>query len=133
MRERHKAGAEVFQKMGGYSPTMGIIGTVLGLIIVLSKAGGDPNELIHGIGTAFLATLWGVLLANIAWLPLSDKLKAKHVEEEHYMKIVVEWILAIQEGSHPSLVRDRLLAMLPGSEQELTASGHGDEAAKKVA
>lgn len=133
MRERHKAGATVFQKMGGYSPTMGIIGTVLGLISVLSKAGGDPNELIHGIGTAFLATLWGVLLANIAWLPIADKLKAKHEEEEHYMKLVIEGILAIQEGNHPSLLKQKLLSMLPASDQELEQGGRGSEGARQVA
>jgi len=67
--ERHMANAGLFFKMGGYSPTMGIIGTVMGLISVLGAAGGDANELIRGISTAFIATLWGVFMANVVWLP----------------------------------------------------------------
>ena len=70
--ERHGRAAAIFQKMGGYSPTMGIIGTVMGLIATLASAGEDANILIRHIASAFIATLWGVFMANIVWLPIAD-------------------------------------------------------------
>lgn len=80
MSERHMKGAQMFSKMGGFAPTMGIIGTVMGLINTLARAGGDPNDLIHHIAGAFIATLWGVFNANIIWLPMGDKLKFRRVD-----------------------------------------------------
>ena len=80
MSERHMKGAQMFSKMGGFAPTMGIIGTVMGLINTLARAGGDPNDLIHHIAGAFIATLWGGFNANIIWLPMGDKLKFRRVD-----------------------------------------------------
>lgn len=117
LNERHISNAQVFQKMGGYSPTMGIIGTVMGLIVTLANAGGDPNELIHHIATAFIATLWGIFMANIVWLPIADKLKTIHGEENLVMEVTVEGVLALQAGEIPAIVRSKLRAMLPSSEQ----------------
>jgi chemotaxis protein MotA len=115
--ERHSSGASIYAKMGGYSPTMGIIGTVMGLIGTLASAGEDPNTLIHHIASAFIATLWGVFMANIVWLPISDKLKNIHAEEHLYMNMIVEGLLAIQAGEIPSVIRAKLSAMLPNGEQ----------------
>ncbi|MFZ1082055.1 MAG: MotA/TolQ/ExbB proton channel family protein [Candidatus Kryptoniota bacterium] len=117
LNERHTSNAGVFQKMGGYSPTMGIIGTVMGLVVTLANAGGDPNELIHHIATAFIATLWGIFMANIVWLPISDKLKTIHGEENLIMEVTLEGVLALQAGEIPAIVRAKLRAMLPSSEQ----------------
>ncbi len=64
--------------MGGYAPTMGIIGAVMGLIVTLANADGGLNDLIHLIASAFIATLCGIFSANIVWLPLADKLKTIH-------------------------------------------------------
>lgn len=116
--ERHAHGAALFQKMGGYSPTMGIIGTVMGLIATLSKAGDDPDTLIRSIGGAFVATLWGVFMANLVWLPIADKLKHIHNEEYFFMDLIVEGILAIQAGEVPSVIKAKLNSMLPATEQE---------------
>lgn len=116
--ERHRGGAQLFQKMGGYSPTMGIIGTVLGLISVLGAAGGEANELIHGISTAFIATLWGVFMANIVWLPIGDRLKAIHESEMVLLDIIVEGITSIQSGENPSVTGMKLYSMLPGKMQK---------------
>jgi chemotaxis protein MotA len=115
--ERHTSGGQVLAKMGGYSPTMGIIGTVMGLIATLASAGEDPNTLIHHIASAFIATLWGVFMANIVWLPLADKLKYIHNEEHLFMDMIVEGLLAIQAGEIPSVIRAKLTAMLPNAEQ----------------
>ncbi|CUS83938.1 MotA/TolQ/ExbB proton channel family protein [Candidatus Kryptonium thompsonii] len=117
--ERHMANATVFQKMGGYAPTMGIIGTVMGLISTLANAGGDPNELIHHIASAFIATLWGVFSANIIWLPIADRLKAIHAEEKVLLEIIVEGVLAIQAGEVPTIIKTKLYSMFPISEQAI--------------
>jgi len=117
MQERHFSNIFIFTKMGGYAPTMGIIGTVMGLIMTLANAGGDPNSLIKNIASAFIATLWGVFSANIIWLPIGDKLKKCHLEEKHMMEISLEGTLALQSGEIPSLVKARLLSLLPQREQ----------------
>jgi chemotaxis protein MotA len=121
MSERHLQSSAIFQKMGGYSPTMGIIGTVMGLISTLAKAGDDANTLIHHIATAFIATLWGVFMANIVWLPISDKLKHIHHAEHLYLDMITEGILSIQAGEIPSVIKARLNSMLPASEQDADA------------
>ncbi len=116
--ERHAQSAALFQKMGGYSPTMGIIGTVMGLIATLASAGEDADTLIRHIASAFVATLWGVFMANIVWLPIADKLKHIHNEEYLFMDMIVEGVLAIQAGEIPSVIKARLNSMLPAGEQE---------------
>jgi len=121
IEERHNRSAAIFQKMGGYSPTMGIIGTVMGLISTLAAAGDDANTLIRHIASAFIATLWGVFMANIIWLPLADKLKHIHHEEFIFMDMITEGILAIQAGEIPSVIKARLNSMLPSSEQDADA------------
>jgi chemotaxis protein MotA len=115
--ERHTNGAMLFQKMGGYSPTMGIIGTVMGLIATLAAAGSDPDVLIHHIGSAFVATLWGVFMANLVWLPIADKLRHIHTEEYLFMDLIVEGILSIQAGEIPSVIKAKLYSMLPEEQQ----------------
>jgi chemotaxis protein MotA len=116
--ERHYQCADLFQKMGGYSPTMGIIGTVMGLIATLAAAGGDPNQLIKSIAGAFIATLWGVFMANIVWLPIADKLKTIQAEESVFMELITEGVLAIQDGEIPSVIKARLNSMLPSRQQQ---------------
>lgn len=114
---RHQANINLFVKMGGYSPTMGIIGTVMGLIATLASAGGDPAVLIRHIATAFIATMWGIFMANIVWLPIADKLRALHHEEVSLWRMMTEGVMAIQQGEPPSVVRLRLLASLPLRQQ----------------
>ncbi|MCL5990826.1 MAG: MotA/TolQ/ExbB proton channel family protein, partial [Bacteroidetes bacterium] len=87
---RHNANINLFIKMGGYSPTMGIIGTVMGLIATLAAAGSDPNILIHHIASAFIATMWGIFMANIVWLPVGDKLKSLHEHEMTLLHVMLE-------------------------------------------
>jgi len=118
LSDRHFSNSFIFTKMGGYAPTMGIIGTVMGLIITLANAGEDPNILIQSIATAFIATLWGIFSANIIWLPIADRLKQWHMEEIHMMEIALEAVMAIQSGEIPSVIRTRLICMLPQKEQE---------------
>lgn len=105
------AGAGIFETAGGYAPTMGIIGTVMGLIHVLGNL-ENPNELGPAIAVAFLATLWGIATANIVWLPLASKLKVLAREEADLRLLVVEGILSIQKGDSPAILREKLAAFV---------------------
>ncbi len=124
--ERHNNNINIFKKMGGYSPTMGIIGTVMGLVNTLASAGGDPVELVHHIATAFIATLWGIFMANIVYLPLADKLESRSGEESLLLELVSSGIIAIQNGTSPTLIRRNLELMLPPSQREVEES-EGEE------
>jgi len=125
MKGRHKAGAKMFADMGGFAPTMGIIGTVLGLIHVLNNL-SDPSKLGPLISAAFTATLWGVLTANVFWLPMSNKLKRSSEMEVHRMELLVEGIISIQAGANPRVVEQRLLSYLSPKQR---ASAEQDKAA----
>jgi chemotaxis protein MotA len=116
MKERHKAGAKFFGDMGGFSPTLGIIGTVIGLIHVLANL-SNPNVIGPAIGSAFTATLWGVLAANLLWLPISNKLKRASELEIHHKKMILDGLLAIQAGSSPRLIQTRLQSYLSTAER----------------
>ncbi len=111
MEERHKAGYKIFEDGGGYAPTVGIIGTVLGLVNVLSNL-SDPSTIGPAIAVAFLATLYGVGSANLYYLPVGTKLKGKSEEEAMTRTIAVEGILAIQAGENPRIVEERLVGFL---------------------
>jgi chemotaxis protein MotA len=111
MMARHRQGAKFFKDMGGFAPTLGILGTVMGLIHVLANL-SSPNTLGPAISGAFTATLWGVMTANVFWLPISNKLTYLS-EQEHLAKLlVVDGILAIQSGSSPRLLEQQLLTYL---------------------
>jgi chemotaxis protein MotA len=112
-RANDKRDAKLFADMGGYAPTIGIIGTVLGLINVLGHL-AEPTKLGAEIAGAFVATLWGVLSANIFWLPLNNRLRRLSELECDQMEIAIEGILAIQAGSNPRLVAQKLQSLLPG-------------------
>jgi chemotaxis protein MotA len=101
-------GAKIFGAAGGYSPTMGIIGTVMGLISVLGKGIENPAEMTKSIGSAFIATLYGVGLANLLWLPFENKVKAKAARERLINELIIEGVLSIQAGDHPDTVRDKM-------------------------
>ncbi len=115
MESRHRTGAGFFAAAGGFAPTFGIIGTVMGLIEVLKQL-SDPDALAHSIAGAFLATLWGLLSANLIYLPIGGKLKAKSEEEASVRYMQLEGILAIQAGENPRVVRDKLNAFLAPNE-----------------
>jgi len=113
--ERHKAGMSMFEAAGGFAPTMGIIGTVMGLVHILGNL-SDPNSLAPQIATAFIATLYGVSTANIAWLPMASKLKALDKQEMNERELVVEAILCIQEGVNPNTLVEKLKGFLDPKE-----------------
>jgi chemotaxis protein MotA len=128
MRERHKPGAGFFEAMGGYAPTMGIIGTVMGLVHVLENL-SEPDKLGPLIASAFLATLYGIFFANAAFLPLAAKLKSKSAHEIHSKELVVEGVMAVQAGDNPRVVREKLEAYLPPALRGNAAAAKGGAAA----
>ncbi len=101
------AAAKVFEGMGGYSPTIGIIGAVMGLIHVMQNL-ADPSRLGSGIATAFVATIYGVGLANLFLLPFSSKLKAYAISRSQYREMVIEGIISIAEGENPRNIESKL-------------------------
>ena len=109
--EHGEEAAKVFEAAGGYSPTIGIIGAVLGLIHVMSNL-ADINAVGHGIAAAFVATIYGVGVANILFLPLGGRIKIQVREASTTQQLTLVGVLAIQEGMNPKLVRERLSAFL---------------------
>ena len=109
--EDHMVGAKVWETMGGFAPTVGIIGAVLGLIHVMENL-SDPSKLGGGIATAFVATVYGVGIANLVFLPIASKLKRKLNMEKERKTMIVEGVLAIQEGMNPRVLEQKLQAYL---------------------
>lgn len=107
-----RSAAKFFNVMGGYAPTIGIIGTVVSLTHVLENL-GEPAQLGPAIATAFVATLWGLVSANFLWLPIGSRLGRLAELELERMMLVMEGILAVQSGSQPRLLGERLRAMVP--------------------
>ncbi|MBI5599139.1 MAG: flagellar motor protein [Deltaproteobacteria bacterium] len=105
---------KVFESAGGYAPTIGILGAVLGLIHVMENL-ADPSRLGSGIAVAFVATVYGVGSANLLWLPLAGKLKVKIKNEAVARELMVEGIVSLAHGENPRLVKERLEGFLAGA------------------
>jgi len=103
--------ARVYESMGGYSPTIGIIGAVLGLIQVMGNL-SDPSKLGGGIAVAFVATIYGVALANLILLPVANKLKSIVINDAHFDEMIVEGLVSIAEGENPRNIETKLLGFL---------------------
>jgi chemotaxis protein MotA len=108
------AAANVFKSMGGYAPTIGILGAVIGLIQVLGNL-ADPNELGAGIATAFVATIYGVGFANLLFLPIADRLRTQVIRYAGADDMFIEGLIAIADGEHPRSVEMRLRGLVAGS------------------
>jgi len=124
MRERHAAGIGLLNGAGGFAPTFGIIGTVMGLITVLKQL-DEPATLGEAIASAFLATLWGLLSANLIWLPLGGKLKTKSEEEVAYRQLLMDGVLSIQAGENPRLLKEKLSSFLAPKHRSSEARSGG--------
>jgi chemotaxis protein MotA len=111
-KKADKVKSKLFTDMGGYAPTVGIIGTVMSLVHVLGML-SEPDKLGASIAVAFLATLWGVLSANILWLPIGKRIDRISELQAAQMELALEGILAIQSGSNPRLVAQKLKSLLP--------------------
>ena len=114
-KAQDKHAAKFFGDAGAYAPTIGIVGTVMGLVHVLESL-AEPEKLGHLIAGAFLATLWGVFSANVMWLPISSRLKRLSELEATRMEVAIEGIAAIQSGSNPRVVAQKLTSLLPAGQ-----------------
>ncbi len=115
--EEAKSQAGIYQTAGGFAPTMGIIGTVLGLITVLGNL-ENADELGPAIAMAFIATLYGIASANILFLPMGKKLAFNAKEDTRLTEVIIEGILAIQSGDNPRIIHEKLLSFVNEDDAE---------------
>ncbi|MFB0920405.1 MAG: MotA/TolQ/ExbB proton channel family protein [Oscillospiraceae bacterium] len=113
MYEEYEEAAKVFEALGGTSPTMGVLGTVMGMVSILKDLGGDGGMDTLGakIASAFIATMYGVGFANLIYLPLGNHIKAAAERENSYYKIMIEGLVSIQAGEYPARIKEYLVAL----------------------
>lgn len=128
--ERHALDREFYEKGASYAPAFGMIGTLVGLILMLGNM-SDVDTLASGMSTALITTLYGSILANIIFLPISTKLKARHDEEFLCKNLIMEGIIAIQEGDNPKFIEEKLYKLLPASNKASEESQENGEPKEK--
>ena len=120
------AGAKVFEAMGIYAPTLGIVGAVLGLMAVMANL-ADPSKLGHGIAAAFTATIYGIASANLFFLPFGNKLKY-HVKEQAKLRtMMIEGLVLIAQGDNPRNIETRLQGYFVGHAAKPAAKAKGKD------
>ena len=119
--ERHKIGAGIFDSMGSYSPAFGMIGTLIGLINMLASM-DDPSTIGPSMSVALITTLYGAFLANLIFLPIAGKLKARSAHEMLVKELCIEGIMSIQSGNNPRIVEGKLKAFLSPSMRSVQPS-----------
>ncbi len=110
-RQRHANGKKMFEQMGSFAPAFGMIGTLVGLVKMLANL-SDPSMIGAGMAVALLTTLYGAVLANIFFLPISGKLDQRAKEEAALRELMIEGIVAIQSGEKPQLIKEKLKGFL---------------------
>lgn len=115
LEERHRKGRLIIEKAGEYAPAWGMIGTLIGLVLMLKNL-NDPSSLGPNMAVALLTTLYGSLLANLVFLPMASKLELKTEEEIFYRQIIIEGISSLQIGQNPRMLREKLSVFGQGSE-----------------
>mgnify|MGYP001949371248 CR=1 FL=1 len=114
--ERHEQGAKVFSAFGDVAPAMGMIGTLVGLVAMLSNM-DDPKAIGPAMAVALLTTLYGAMLANMVAIPIADKLSLRRGEESMMKNLVIDALLAIQSGQNPRVIDSMLRNYLPASKR----------------
>ncbi len=114
LEERHALDRAFYERAAAYAPAFGMIGTLVGLILMLGNM-QDVDVLAKGMATALITTLYGSLLANVICFPIASKLKARHDEEFLCKQLVMEGVLAIQEGENPKFIEEKLSKLLPAT------------------
>lgn len=115
--ERHSKGMAVFKAAGGYAPTLGVVGTCMGLVNVLADL-SDPAALGEKVAVAFIATLYGISTANIIWLPIATKLETLDADEAVTKYMMLDGIMMLQNGSNPALIREHLEGYLENAKEK---------------
>lgn len=118
LEERHATSRGIFKTMGELSPAFGMMGTLVGLIQMLSKL-DNPENVGGGLATALITTFYGTFMANLIFIPLAKKLEIKSEEEILVKEVMIEGILSIQAGENPRIVEEKLKAFLSGASREV--------------
>ena len=121
LMERHGQGKQILDTIGRYAPAFGMIGTLMGLITMLSNM-DDPSKIGPGMAVALITTLYGAFIANVFTGPLGDKLQARDAEEVLIKTIIISGVMAIQSGDNPRIVESKLMTFLPPSKREAAQS-----------
>lgn len=109
----HESVAKIFEAAGGFGPTMGVLGTVMGMVNVLGSMEAEPGGLGEKIATAFLATMFGVGAANLIFIPFASRIKANAESDKMINDLIIEGLLSIQAGENPRIIKEKLnLALL---------------------
>ena len=116
MTTRHKDGAAVMENMAEAAPAFGMIGTVVGLIVIMANL-SDPDKIGPGLAVALITTLYGSMVANMVFIPLGQKLKWRSREEQLNMAIVREGVASITKGENPRSIREKLESFLAGNQR----------------
>lgn len=117
MEERHAKSRSLFEKAAEYAPSWGMIGTLIGLVLMLNQL-SDPSTLGPSMAVALLTTLYGTVLANLVFTPMANKLEGKTEEEAFYKQIIIEGIIGVQSGQNPRILEEKLNAFLSNEDQE---------------
>jgi len=117
LAERHAQGKALFDAIGKYAPAFGMIGTLIGLVVMLQNM-NDPSKIGPGMAVALLTTLYGALLANLIALPIADKLALRSQEEILLKLIIIRGVMSIQSGDNPRIVEQKLKTFLPPAQRE---------------
>lgn len=116
MEERHRKGRSILERAGEYAPSWGMIGTLIGLVLMLNNL-NDPESLGPNMAIALLTTLYGSLLANMVFIPMAAKLELRTEQEVFYKQIIVEGVIGVQAGQNPKILEEKLSAFLSTKER----------------
>lgn len=115
--ERHRMGAEIFMTMGNFAPAMGMMGTLIGLVKMLMQM-DDPSSIGPAMAVALLTTFYGVILANLIFLPIAGKLKTRSASELTVKQLVIHGILSVQSGDNPRILEEKLHSFISPEERK---------------
>jgi chemotaxis protein MotA len=118
LKDRHAKGAEIFTSLAGYAPALGMIGTLVGLVMMLQSM-DDPSTIGPSMAVALLTTFYGAVLANLIFNPIAGKLKSRSAEEVLYKELAMEGVLSISHGDNPRIVEQKLSSFLEPRLREL--------------
>lgn len=126
MEERHEINASIFSSAGMYAPTLGVLGAVFGLIAAMSHI-DNTEAMAEAIAAAFIATILGIFTGYVLWNPFAKKLKVKTQEEVMIKSMAIEGLLSLQKGESPTVIKEKLVSLLPQSQQEQILNGLNEE------
>lgn len=122
LAERHRLGAEIFTTMGNFTPAMGLVGTLIGLVQMLRQM-NDPSSIGPSMAVALITTFYGVVLANLVFLPIAGKLRTRSAQELLVKQLIVYGALAVQAGDNPRVVEQKLHSFIAPRERKSVFEG----------